>query len=187
MARIYTRTGDDGTTGLIGGKRVSKDSPRIQACGSVDELNAILGVVRSRSVPDDVDKVLRAIQEELFTIGSELAAPQKAGQSSKEIRDEEILRLEKEIDGFEAGLQPLKHFILPGGRPASAELHLARAVARRAERDCVFLSTLENVNPPILRYLNRLSDLLFVLARCINEEQRPTDPRAATEKPPAAN
>jgi len=171
MARIYTRTGDNGTTGLIGGKRVSKDSPRIEACGSLDELNALLGVARSHALPTAVDKVLELVQDRLFTIGAELAAPEGVASCSKELIDEEVRGLEKEIDAFETSLKPLKQFILPGGTAAGATLHLARAVARRAERHCVFLSRLERVPPQILRYLNRFSDLCFVLARYVNRQQ----------------
>jgi len=171
LPRIYTRTGDDGTTGLIGGKRVSKDAGSIEACGSLDELNALIGMVRSRIIPDKVDKVLLAVQENLFTIGAELATPEDAPEKKREIRDADVLALEKEIDSFEEVLPPLKRFILPGGEAAGAELHLVRAVTRRAERRCVSLSRLQKINPQILRYLNRLSDLFFVLARYINRQQ----------------
>jgi len=184
LARIYTRTGDDGTTGLIGGKRVSKDSPRIEACGSLDEVNALLGVVRSHALPDRVDKILSIIQEHLFTIGAELATPEGTERKGKELGDEEVRKLESEIDIFEEGLQPLKQFILPGGAPAGGELHLARAVARRAERHCVSLSRFEKINPRILSYLNRLSDLLFVLARYVNLQQSALEPHPAVEKSP---
>jgi cob(I)alamin adenosyltransferase len=171
VARIYTRTGDDGTTGLIGGRRVSKDSPCIEACGSLDELNAVLGVVRSHALPHEVDGILRLVQDRLFTIGAELATPEGVERRSEGLGNEEVRNLEKEIDAFEDRLQPLEQFILPGGAAAGAALHLARAVARRAERQCVSLSRLEKVNPQILRYLNRLSDLCFVLARYINRQQ----------------
>jgi cob(I)alamin adenosyltransferase len=168
LARIYTRTGDDGTTGLIGGKRVSKESPVIEAGGSLDEVNAILGVVRSHPLPAHVDEVLQTIQENLFTIGAELATPEESERRSKFLGDEDVLKLESEIDAFENGLSPLKQFIMPGGTIPGAELHVARAVARRAERQCVSLSRCQKINPRILCYLNRLSDLLFVLARCVN-------------------
>ncbi len=171
MARIYTRTGDDGTTGLIGGKRVSKDSPSIEACGSLDELNALLGVVRSHSLPDGIDGILHRIQDRLFTIGAELATPEGVKPRNQGLSDGEVRILESHIDEFEAKLPPLRQFILPGGAGAAAELHLARAVTRRAERHCVSLSRLEKVNPQILRYLNRLSDLCFVLARYVNQQQ----------------
>jgi cob(I)alamin adenosyltransferase len=175
LARIYTRTGDDGTTGLIGGKRVSKDSRHIEACGSLDELNALLGVVRSRALPDRVDTVLGRIQDDLFTIGAALATPEGAKQRSTGLGDEKVRDLENEIDAFENSLPPLKQFILPGGKGAGAKLHLARAVARRAERHCVSLSRHAQVAPGILRYLNRLSDLCFVLARYVNRRQSVTE------------
>ncbi len=170
MARIYTRTGDDGTTGLIGGKRVPKNSPYIEACGSLDELNAMIGVVRSLRLPDKVDRILQLVQDELFTIGAELADPNGKYRQSPVVGDPEIQRLESEIDALEKDLEPLKKFILPGGSIPGAELHLARAVARRAERQCVTLSQAGKVDPAILRYLNRLSDLCFVLARYVNRQ-----------------
>ncbi len=171
MARIYTRTGDDGTTGLIGGKRVSKDSQTIEACGSLDELNALLGVVRSHALPDGIDGILQRIQDRLFTISAELATPGGVEPRNRGLGNEEVRIMESQIDEFEDKLPPLRQFILPGGAGASADLHLARAVARRAERHCVSLSRLEKINPQILRYLNRLSDLCFVLARYINQQQ----------------
>ena len=170
MARIYTRTGDDGTTVRIGGKRVPKDSLPIEAGGSLDELNALLGVVRSYALPDRVDRILQRVQDHLFTIGAELATPEGTAPKSQEIGEEEIHGLESEIDSLQEGLQPLTQFILPGGAGAGAALHLARAVARRAERKCVSLSHVEKINPRILRYLNRLSDLCFVLARYVNQQ-----------------
>ena len=176
MVRIYTRTGDSGTTGLIGGKRVTKDSPYIEACGSLDELNALIGVARSHRLPDSIDQALQSIQDDLFTIGAELATPEGMDRKSPEIGDEEIRRLEGEIDTIENSLEPLKKFILPGGSTPGAELHLARAVARRAERHCVTLSRVEKVDPKILRYLNRLSDLCFVMARYVNRLQSMPEP-----------
>jgi cob(I)alamin adenosyltransferase len=171
LPRIYTRTGDDGTTGLIGGKRVTKDSPRIEACGSLDELNAAIGVVRSWSLPDDVDRILHLVQEALFKIGSELASPEDSGRGNPGLEEREVRNLESEIDAFESGLTPLRDFILPGGTGEGAQMHLVRALARKAERRCVSLSRVENLNPRILRYLNRLSDLCFVLARFVNHQQ----------------
>ena len=179
LPRIYTRTGDDGTTGLIGGKRVAKDSPRIEACGSLDELNAGIGVMRSQRLPDDVDRILQLVQETLLKIGSELASPEDSGRGSPGLEEREVRNLEGEIDTFESGLAPLKQFILPGGTGAGAQMHLVRALARRTERRCVSLSQSENLNPQILRYLNRLSDLCFVLARYLNQQQ------SVPEKPPA--
>jgi cob(I)alamin adenosyltransferase len=171
LPRIYTRTGDDGTTGLIGGKRVTKDSPRIEACGSLDELNASIGVVRSQNLPEDVDRILHLVQEILFRIGSELASPEESDRRSPGLEDKDVRNLETEIDAFESGLTPLKRFILPGGTIAGAQLHLIRTLARRTERRCVSLARTENLNSQILRYLNRLSDLCFVLARYLNQQQ----------------
>jgi cob(I)alamin adenosyltransferase len=171
LARIYTRTGDDGTTGLIGGKRVSKDSPSIEACGALDELNALIGVVRSHALPEKVDAVLQTVQNDLFTIGAELATPQDRAPVNGKIHDEDVKRMEMEIDSFQESLAPLKQFILPGGADSGAFLHLARAVARRAERQCVTLSHHEKINPNIFRYLNRLSDLCFVMARYVNQQK----------------
>lgn len=168
MVRIYTKTGDSGTTGLIGGRRISKDSPYTEAGGTLDELNAMIGVARSYGLPERIDISLQCIQDDLFMIGAELATPQGASPRSRSIGDEEIRRLENEIDATENLLEPLKQFILPAGTTASAYLHLARAVARRTERYCVALSRIENMNPKILQYLNRLSDLCFVLARHVN-------------------
>jgi cob(I)alamin adenosyltransferase len=179
VARIYTKTGDDGTTGLIGGKRVSKDSPLIEACGSVDELNALIGVARSHSLPDRVDAVLQAVQKNLFIIGEELATPESGRRPERGIQDENIGALEKEIDFFEDGLKPLKHFILPGGNAGGAALHLVRAVARRAERHCVALSRSASINPKVVCYLNRFSDLCFVLSRHLNERQSIPGPHPA--------
>jgi cob(I)alamin adenosyltransferase len=171
LTRIYTKTGDDGTTGLIGGKRVSKDSPIIEVCGTLDELNAIIGAVRSHQLQARVDRVLHTIQENLFTVCTELATPDGVVGKGGAFSDENIREIEREIDAFENKLQPLKRFVLPGGKPSAAGLHLARTVSRRAERRCVSLSRLERINPKILPYLNRLSDLFFVLARYMNQPQ----------------
>jgi cob(I)alamin adenosyltransferase len=168
LARIYTRTGDDGTTGRIGGDRVSKDSPYIEACGSLDELNAVIGLIRSHSLPDRIEKILEAVQDYIFTIGAEIATPEGKARAGFGLSEEDIRALEQEIDSFEQDLPPLKKFILPGGSIQASVLHLARAVARRAERCCVGLSRIENIDPNILRYLNRLSDLCFVMARYAN-------------------
>ena len=173
MTRIYTRTGDDGTTGLIGGRRISKDSPRIQAYGSVDELNALLGVVRSHDLPEPVDRTLHRIQDELFILGANLALCEDSAREQwgvPAVTKEDILELERDIDHNETSLDPLNQFILPGGSPAGAWLHLARTVARRCERDVVALSHIEAVDPAIVQYLNRLSDLCFVVARVINQK-----------------
>jgi cob(I)alamin adenosyltransferase len=173
VPRIYTTTGDDGTTGLIGGKRVPKDALRVEAYGSVDELNAILGVVRSYALPESLPEILETIQDDLFTIGANLAIPEGANPAEwniPPITEAEIKFLEKVIDEFDFRLPPLQRFILPGGMPAAAMLHLARTVARRAERACVALSHTEKMAPQIVCYLNRLSDLCFVLARTANKD-----------------
>jgi len=173
MTRIYTKTGDDGTTGLISGKRVHKDDLRIEAYGTIDELNAHLGIVATHPLPERMRRILARIQDDLFSIGAELALP--AGMDREKwgipsICDEHIRALEIEIDEYEAGLVPLRDFIIPGGSAAGAQLHLARTVARRAERCCVALVHTSDIDPQIIRYLNRLSDLCFVLARCVNRE-----------------
>jgi cob(I)alamin adenosyltransferase len=173
MTRIYTKTGDDGTTGLIGGKRVPKNASRIEAYGAIDELNAVLGVVGASPLPERVRRILIRVQDDLFSIGADLALP--AGQERSQwgipaIADEDLRALEQEIDDCEAALTPLQRFILPGGSMPGALLHLARTVARRAERRCVALAHAEHVDPQIIRYLNRLSDLYFVLARYVNQE-----------------
>jgi cob(I)alamin adenosyltransferase len=168
--KIYTKTGDDGETGLFGGPRVSKDAARIEAYGSVDELNSVLGVVRTHPLDPSVDHLLRQIQNELFALGAQLATPDPAAHSTAMIGPAQIAALEGAIDRFEAGLEPLKQFILPGGTAAAAHLHLARTVCRRAERRLVTLvrQSPEPVSNDLLVYLNRLSDLLFVLARAVN-------------------
>ncbi|MFQ3611902.1 MAG: cob(I)yrinic acid a,c-diamide adenosyltransferase [Fimbriimonadales bacterium] len=166
--RIYTRTGDAGETGLIGGQRVPKDDLRVCAYGTVDELNATLGIARCYINDDDLDHLLEQFQNELFDIGAELASPPERATQFQAISDEHIQTMEAAIDRMEEELEPLRQFILPGGTPASAYLHLARTVCRRAEREVVRLSHESAVNPVIIRYLNRLSDLLFVMARVCN-------------------
>jgi cob(I)alamin adenosyltransferase len=163
LSKIYTRTGDDGSTGLGDGARVSKDSARVCAYGTVDEANSAIGVVLACEIPDDVRDVLIAVQHQMFDLGGELCIP---GHSA--IFDDDIDRLEKQLDHFNADLPPLKDFILPGGGPAAAHCHLARTIARRAEREVVTLSHHDSVRPEAVRYLNRLSDLLFVLARVLS-------------------
>jgi cob(I)alamin adenosyltransferase len=172
VTRIYTRSGDEGTTGLVGGQRVAKDSPVIEAGGSLDELNAAIGVVRSRGLGNDVDAMLQRIQNDLFTIGGEIAIAEGSGRSGQGIGDAQIRHLESQIDALESQLEPLKQFVLPGGSGAAAELHWVRAVARRAERRCVALSRSGGASPYVLRYLNRLSDFCFVLARYVNRQQQ---------------
>lgn len=178
MTRIYTRTGDDGTTGLIGGKRVPKNALRIDAYGTVDELNAVIGMVRSFTVPEPVDRLLGRIQDDLFTVGADLASPDKPDSGARQvpsIGSPHVENIEAAIDSFEEQVEPLRQFILPGGSQVSAALHFARTVARRAERCCVALSHNEPVNPLVLSYLNRLSDLCFVLARAVNRGARQTE------------
>ncbi len=162
LSKIYTRTGDDGSTGLGDGTRIGKDSLRVAAYGTVDELNSALGVVLACEVPDAVREVLTRAQHELFNLGGELCIPGMALVHAAEIE-----RLERELDGFNEGLPPLKEFILPGGGMAAAQCHLARTICRRAEREVVALSRAESVRAEATGYLNRLSDLLFVVARVL--------------------
>lgn len=171
--KIYTRTGDTGQTGLLGGKRVSKHTPRIEAYGTVDELNALLGVVRSLQPPTRVDQILVHVQDELFVLGAELATPSPEGAHHGRIDSAAVLRLEEMIDQCDAELEPLKQFILPGGSPAAAQLHHARTVCRRAERRAVELAECEGevVSAEVVAYVNRLGDLLFVLARLCNARE----------------
>jgi cob(I)alamin adenosyltransferase len=169
--KIYTRTGDQGETGLIGGRRVPKDHARIAACGDVDELNATLGLARAHAPDPRLGSLLGAVQRDLFALGAQLADPTaKVGtrKAKAAITAMRIRRLEKAIDAREARLPPLVRFVLPGGSPLGASLHLARTVCRRAERAVVTLAREEPVDPRVLAYLNRLADLLFVLARYEN-------------------
>ena len=175
--RVYTRTGDDGTTGLVGGKRVPKDSPRIAAYGDVDELNSVIGVVRAELAEGEyassedarnLDATLGFIQQELFDLGSELATPKDAEYDGMiRIGEANVKRLEELIDALQPDLAPLKSFILPGGGRAGAALHVARTVCRRAERLVTPLATGGETSAWTARYLNRLADLLFVQARWI--------------------
>lgn len=163
LSKIYTRTGDDGTTGLGDGSRVRKDSLRVEAYGTVDELNSAIGVLLAvPDLPDAVRSCLTEVQHELFDLGGELCIP---GHSA--IRAAHVTRLENALDGFNDTLPPLKEFILPGGSAAAAACHLARAIARRAERRVWTLAAAEAVGPEVTHYLNRLSDLLFVVARVL--------------------
>jgi cob(I)alamin adenosyltransferase len=168
--KIYTKAGDDGQTGLIAGGRVSKDHPRIEACGAVDELNAWLGVVRAGQLPAAVDRLLERVQHDLFALGAQLAAVDPTKFTGPSIDDEAVGALEQAIDEWEQKLPPLCNFILPGGTPPAAALHAARTTCRRAERRVVHLKTHSESPVPVLliRYLNRLSDLLFVAARTVN-------------------
>jgi len=169
--KIYTRTGDAGGTALFGGARVSKSDPRVAAYGDVDELNACLGAVRAHGeLPSDIGEMLEHIQKDLFALGARLADPaDRIGErvTKAAVSDADIQRLENWIDQSETELPPLRRFILPGGSPAGALLHLSRTVCRRAERSIVALGA-ERVDAPVLAYVNRLSDLLFVLARVVN-------------------
>ena len=170
MAKIYTKTGDRGETGLFGGPRVPKDDLRIEAYGTVDELNSMLGVIRSGNPPEAIDQLICRIQNELFDVGAELATPDAANRGIQGIGEDQIAAIEAEIDRYDAQLPPLQRFILPGGIVSAAQLHLARTICRRAERQVVSLTRRDEsqISTPILVYLNRLSDLLFVLARAVN-------------------
>jgi len=163
LSKIVTRTGDDGTTGLGDGSRVAKDAARIEAIGCVDELNSSIGLVAaSPGLPVDIARCLLRIQHDLFDLGGELAVP---GHTM--VTDAHVARVEADVEQFNATLPPLKEFILPGGGLAAAHCHLARTIARRAERRCWTLSRSETLSEPLRIYLNRLSDLLFVLARVL--------------------
>lgn len=168
--KIYTRTGDEGSTGLFGGPRVCKDDARIEAYGTVDELNAAIGVARSVGLDDQLDAQLSQIQRELFSLGAELATPYPDEHQLRIISEVHIQRLEGWMDESESELPALKHFILPSGHPGSTALHLARATCRRAERRVVTLSrqAATEVSANLVIYLNRLSDWLFVATRLVN-------------------
>jgi cob(I)alamin adenosyltransferase len=168
--RIYTKTGDDGTTGLLGTGRVKKDDPRIEAYGTLDELNAVLGLARAQGLDRAADALVAQLQDELFVAGSALADPSPQGPFHNAVTSRHVERLETTIDALQTELAPLVQFILPGGTPAAAHIHLARTVCRRAERLLVRLSNQPGQDVPgtLIVYLNRLSDLLFVLARVVN-------------------
>ncbi|HXT70319.1 MAG TPA: cob(I)yrinic acid a,c-diamide adenosyltransferase [Vicinamibacterales bacterium] len=175
--RIYTKTGDEGDTALFDGTRVSKTDRRVSAYGEVDELNAWLGLVRSHKPDASIDALLAAIQRDLFALGAMLADPAHkiaARVDKAKLGDDDVIRLERAIDQFEAGLPPLRRFILAGGVPVGALLHLSRAVCRRAERSIVALGR-DAVAPVTVVYINRLSDLLFVLARAANHQAGATE------------
>ncbi|MBO9318367.1 MAG: cob(I)yrinic acid a,c-diamide adenosyltransferase [Chloroflexus sp.] len=165
--KIYTRTGDNGETGLFGGQRVRKDDLRVQAYGTVDECNAAIGVARASGSDPALDAVLAVVQNQLFVLGADLASPDESPHIPR-VTEEMTAFLEAQIDAMEAELTPLKQFILPGGTLMAAHLHLARTVCRRAERVTVTLAAEESVRAEILTYLNRLSDFLFVAARVAN-------------------
>jgi len=162
LSKIVTRTGDDGTTGLADGSRVPKDSVRIEACGTIDELNSAIGVLRATALPEALVALLLDIQHDLFDLGGELAIP-----GSVLIRAPQVEKLEAEVEHWNATLPPLREFVLPGGSVAAAACHMARSICRRAERRCWTLTRAEALGPHALHYLNRLSDLLFVLARVL--------------------
>jgi cob(I)alamin adenosyltransferase len=173
LNRIYTRTGDKGQTGLAGGQRVPKDSLRIECYGTVDELNAFVGAACVSAAADPrlavLAPILRRVQHELFNLGSILSTlPEDVHPKQARITDADVLQLEREIDAANADLQPLRSFVLPGGSRVNSELHIARTVCRRAERLCVALARTEDVPPEAIRYLNRLSDALFVWSRWAN-------------------
>ena len=174
LNKIYTRTGDDGSTGLVDGSRISKDDLRVCAYGDVDETNSVIGLVRLHLQNKMLDDMLSRIQNDLFDLGADLATPLPAkGEKDSEYALRMVavqsLRLEAELDSLNADLEPLTSFVLPGGSPPAAYLHQARTVCRRAERACVALSQTTDINPPALTYLNRLSDFLFVAARWCND------------------
>ena len=172
--KIYTKTGDSGQTSLFGNTRVSKADPRVDAYGEVDEVNACLGAARAAGVDDDVAQAIESIQKDLFAVGSRLADPSAriaARVTKAAVKESDVERLEQTIDRLEAELPPLRRFILPGGSPAGSLLHLARTVCRRAERRVIALGP-DATEPIIIVYLNRLSDLLFVMARAVNHRAK---------------
>ncbi len=174
--KIYTKTGDEGTTSLFGGTRVAKDAKRIEAYGSIDELNSQVGVVRSLKPAGEIDEILDEIQRDLMVLGADLATPEaKQRKKIGVIEARHIERLERTIDRLDAKLEPLKKFVLPGGTPVGAALHLARTICRRAERAIVNLLRKDEIGTTPFVYLNRLSDLLFVMARTANKQAGATE------------
>ena len=169
--KIYTKTGDKGETSLFGGQRVSKNTIRVEAYGEVDELNAFVGLAKCYCKEEKISAILGAIQEDLFTVGADLATPLASKTRVERVSSEAASRLEAIIDELDSALPPLKRFILPGGGKVAAHVHAARGVCRRAERRIVALSKAEEINPDVLVYMNRLSDLLFVIARYINKTE----------------
>ena len=167
--KIYTKTGDKGKTSLYGGKRTTKDSLRIEAYGTIDELNSALGITRALRPDIELDEILKKLQNDLFVLGADMATPLGAkSQNVPRIGERQITALERTIDSFDSRLQPLSSFVLPGGSQIASQLHLARTICRRAERLVVKLSRKEKIGPRCIIFLNRLSDLLFVLARFAN-------------------
>jgi cob(I)alamin adenosyltransferase len=195
ITRVYTRTGDKGETGLVGGKRVPKDSPRIEAYGTIDELNSIVGLARvfneeklsESEAHRYLDSVLRQIEDELFDLGSELATPPDFFQEGMyRVGEREVKKLEQVMDECQKELEPLKSFVLPGGGRIGAYLHQCRTVCRRAEREILRLSRVEELNEWSLKYVNRLSDLFFVLSRWISKQTGEAEylwQRGLAEKP----
>lgn len=165
LSRIYTRTGDDGTTGMADGTRVPKDDARIVAGGDIDELNSVIGLARAEKPSSTIDNILQRLQHELFDLGTELSLPGRISITERHVSD-----LENDLDNLNSSLAPLKEFVLPGGTRLASLLHMARAVCRRAERSVCTLYHIQPASPYIGQYLNRLSDLLFVLARACNNK-----------------
>ena len=175
--KIYTKTGDKGETGLMGGKRLGKDSLRIAAYGDVDELNAILGICRALNREPHIETMLHHLQRELFELGADLSTPHSEKHQVPRVREDQVQQLERWIDEIDAQLKPLKNFILPGGGLTAAHLHLARTVCRRTERLIVALARLEEIGAEVVKYVNRLSDLLFMMARFSNQLEKTAEER----------
>lgn len=183
--RIYTKTGDDGTTGLFGGGRVRKDDLRVEAYGALDELNAQLGVAVLQLHDKAIAGWLRKLQDELFTLGGELATPdpEQVKRAFVPVGADEIGWMERTMDAIDAEVPPLHKFVLPGGDPGAAQLHVARTVCRRAERRLLTLTDREVLRPEVIQYVNRLSDLLFMLARLVNHRSGTPEPTWEAKKP----
>ena len=174
ILKIYTKTGDDGTTGLQGDKRILKSDPRIIAYGNIDEINSLLGVISSHGLDEDISKIFTRLQNELFVAGADLSNPNLEDGKNR-VNESMIKKLESEIDVFENELEPLTNFILPGGDHVAALIHFARTVARRAETQIIALEQNEKINIHCKMYVNRLSDLLFVMARVVNKRKNTPD------------
>ena len=174
MVKIYTKTGDDGTTGLVGGKRVKKTNSRIIAYGSIDEINSAIGIVLSSTLDSDIAETLTKIQNDLFVVGADLASPDLKNLSNRVTQDM-VEYLENQIDKLESELTPISYFILPGGDMLSSQIHLARSICRRAEINILTVTEKEQINKTCQIYINRLSDLLFVISRVINKRKKIKD------------
>lgn len=174
--KIYTKGGDRGETGLVGGARVGKDDPRVATYGEIDELSSVLGVARALGMPADLEAKLERIQAELFTLGSQLATPDAGRPGAQKVQAEWVAALEAEIDSVAAEVPPLRNFLLPGGAPGAAQLYLARAVCRRAERALVAFGRRAALDPLVEVYVNRLSDWLFMMARAVNHRSGIAEP-----------